>query len=114
MIYMENELIGNRLKKMRRKNGMECGEVARALGVSEGHYRKIERGMYGLDLRKVYILEKDMGINVSYLLYGDEMERNVVHYPNIGKERKTAYVCQMLEYCQKNLETDAGVSGKRG
>lgn len=108
MIYMENELIGSRLRNVRKESGMGCREVAEALGISEGHYRKIERGIYGLDLRKAYILERYMGVNVRYLMHGDERERGIVYYPIRRTEKNNAYVCQLLEYCKEQLEGEEG------
>lgn len=104
MIYMENQLIGSRLRSVRKEHGLGCREVAAALGITEGHYRKIERGIYGLDLRKAYILERYMGVNVRYLMHGDEKERGIIYYPIEMTDKNNAYVCQLLEYCKEQLE----------
>ena len=52
MIYEENEMIGKRLLKIRKVNELDYYDMAAILGISEGHYRKIERGIYGLDIPK--------------------------------------------------------------
>jgi len=56
MVYVENELIGKRLKRIRRDLGMDYPDMADVLEISDGHYRKIERGVYGLDVKKLMLL----------------------------------------------------------
>lgn len=102
MNYIENELVGRRLEKERTSRGKGCYEMAEVLGISEGHYRKIERGMYGLDVRKMLLLEKKEGIDPLYLLSGRK-SRDVSVVPFEPKERR-AYVCELLEYCKEQLE----------
>lgn len=104
MNYTENEVIGERLRKARTDVGKSCADVAAALGISEGHYRKIERGIYGIDLRKLFILEKVVGMDTRYLLYGESVENDRVYYPIDAERKGNSYVCQLLSYCQKQLE----------
>ncbi|MDY3910108.1 MAG: helix-turn-helix transcriptional regulator [Eubacterium sp.] len=103
MNYIENELVGKRLEKVRTSRGKGCYEMAEALGISEGHYRKIERGMYGLDVRKMLLLQRKMGIDPLYLLTGKITRENSYQIPG-GSANRNAYVCELLEYCKEQLE----------
>lgn len=103
MYYIENELVGRRLQRMRISMGKCCYEIASALGISEGHYRKIERGMYGLDVRKMLILQRKMGIDPQYLLTGKNSQDIPSRAPVESTERN-AYVCELLEYCKEQIE----------
>lgn len=103
MYYIENELVGRRLQRMRISAGKDCYEMAHALGISEGHYRKIERGMYGLDVRKMLLLQRKMGIDPQYLLTGknnSETRKRV----RVESMERNAYVCELLEYCKEQIE----------
>lgn len=44
--------------------------MAKLLRVSVGHYRKIERGVYGLDVEKLVILYEKLDVDPLYLLAG--------------------------------------------
>lgn len=43
--------------------------------VSVGHYRKIERGVYGLDVEKLVILYEKLDVDPLYLLAGRQKAR---------------------------------------
>lgn len=104
MYYIENELVGRRLQRMRMSAGKGCHEMARALGISEGHYRKIERGMYGLDARKMLILQRKMGIDPQYLLTGKNSVEATNRAAPVESMERNAYVCELLEYCKEQIE----------
>lgn len=72
MIYVENELIGRRLQNIRKSAGMDFYDMAKLLGVSEGHYRKIERGLYSLDVPKLLVLYEKLDVNPLFLLTGKQ------------------------------------------
>ncbi len=103
MIYIENELVGRRLQRVRIKAGKGCCEMAHALGISEGHYRKIERGVYGLDVRKMLLLQRKMGVDPLYLLTGRANTEPKYDFPTATNERN-AFVCELLEYCREQIE----------
>jgi hypothetical protein len=87
--------------------------MALALGITEGHYRKIERGQYGLDARKILILKKKMGVDPLYLL-GEERSGMIIYSPPGEPVDRNAYVCELLEYCKEQIEEMAvGKDGKR-
>ena len=72
MIYVENELIGRRLQSIRESADMDFYDMAKLLGVSEGHYRKIERGLYSLDVPKLLVLYEKLDVNPLFLLTGKQ------------------------------------------
>lgn len=107
MVYVENELIGRRLKKIRENAQIEYYDMAKLLGVSEGHYRKIERGIYGLDVPKLMVLYTKLGVDPLYLLAGGEKE-----YISLMRKKRTGtreYVCELLEYCKEQICKDTEV-----
>lgn len=101
MIYVENELIGRRLKKVREAVEMEYYDMAKLLGVSEGHYRKIERGLYSLDVPKLLILYEKLDVNPLFLLTGKQ-EMKVSGYEAKNGSAKEQ-VCELLEYCREKI-----------
>jgi len=52
MVYVENEIIGRRLRRIRLDFGYDYFEMGELLEISDGHYRKLERGIYGIDVHK--------------------------------------------------------------
>lgn len=101
MIYVENELIGRRLKKVREEVEMDYYDMAKLLGVSEGHYRKIERGLYSLDVPKLLILYEKLDVNPLFLLAGKQEMKVSVHEAKNGSAKEQ--VCELLEYCQEKI-----------
>lgn len=101
MVYVENELIGKRLQKIRKDAHMEYYDMAKLLGVSEGHYRKIERGIYGLDIPKLMTLYTELGVDPLYLLAG--RQKSPVSRERPPKEGTREYVCELLDYCKRQI-----------
>lgn len=101
MVYVENELMGKRLRRVRLDLGMNYWDMADVLGVSEGHYRKIERGIYGLDAKKLLCLYSELKVDPLYILTGDR-GRQIPYNPS-GKASRESIVCELLDYCKKQL-----------
>lgn len=101
MIYVENELIGRRLKRIRMDRGMDFPDMAEVLEVSTAHYRKIERGVYGLDVRKLLLLYSKLRVDPLYILTGDYGRG--VQYVAHEEEDCNSLVCELLDYCKKKL-----------
>lgn len=101
MVNVENELIGRRLQDIRESAHMEYHEMAKLLGVSEGHYRKIERGIYGLDVPKLVVLYEKLDVDPLYLLAGSQKGKNSVS--NSHMEIRRRRVCELLDYCKKQI-----------
>ncbi|MCH5265454.1 MAG: helix-turn-helix transcriptional regulator [Lachnospiraceae bacterium] len=102
MVYEENERIGKRLKKIRQNAGLDYPDMAEVLEVSEGHYRKIERGVYGLDVKKIIMLYQKMKVDPLYLLTG-KRGMDTPYKPHSLKADKNTIVCELLDYCKKQL-----------
>lgn len=104
MIYVENELMGKRLRRVRLDLGMDYWDMADVLGVSEGHYRKIERGVYGLDAKKLLLLYSKLKVDPLYILTGDRGRQiSYISQKNMSRE---SMVCELLDYCKKQLTED--------
>lgn len=101
MVYVENELIGKRLKRIRMDLGMDFPEMADLLEISDGHYRKIERGVYGLDVRKLMMLYDRLQVDPLYILTGDQ-SRCAQYIAGKNKDKDTL-VCELLDYCKSQL-----------
>ena len=101
MVYVENELMGKRLRRVRMDLGMNYWDMADILGVSEGHYRKIERGIYGLDAKKLLCLYSRLKIDPLYILTGDR--GRPIPYNLSKKISRESIVCELLDYCKKQL-----------
>lgn len=54
MVYVENEIIGRRLRRIRLDFGYDYFEMGELLEISDGHYRKLERGIYGIECKKKF------------------------------------------------------------
>ncbi len=102
MVFVENELIGRRLKKVRNQLGMDYVDMADLLGISDGHYRKIERGIYGLDARKLLVLYDQLKVDPLYILTGDT-KRNLPVAAYTTQSDRDTMVCQLLDYCKQQL-----------
>jgi transcriptional regulator with XRE-family HTH domain len=81
---------------------MDYMDMADLLGISDGHYRKIERGIYGLDARKLLLLYCNLKVDPLYILTGDQ-GRQLQHVPLNNQSDRDALVCELLDYCKKQL-----------
>ncbi len=106
MVSVENEMIGRRLQDIRQCAHMGYYDMAKLLGVTEGHYRKIERGIYGLDVPKLVILYEKLDVDPLYLLAGCNKGKgeNLSH-----SELRRRRVCELLDYCRKQIGEDEEV-----
>lgn len=107
MVNVENELIGRRLQDIRESAHMDFYDMAKLLGVSEGHYRKIERGIYGLDVPKLVILYEKLDVDPLYLLAGSQKGKNPGNLSHSEIRRRR--VCELLDYCRKQIGEDVEV-----
>lgn len=102
---MENILVGKRLQKIRQEAKLSYVAMAELLDISEGQYRKIERGIYGLDVKKIIMLYEKMNIDPLYLLTGKIGDVDIEHSSNTGKSvNKNSLVCELLDYCKNQLK----------
>lgn len=72
MVYVENEIIGRRLRRIRLDFGYDYFEMGELLEISDGHYRKLERGIYGIDVKKNFINVHKTGSGSAISAYRKE------------------------------------------
>ena len=104
MVQEQNEIIGRRLQDVRESAHMDFYDMAKLLRVSVGHYRMIERGVYGLDVEKLVIIYEMIVVDLLYLLVGRLKARweSVDSHLAIRNRR----VCELLEYCKQQLSDE--------
>lgn len=104
MVYVENEIIGRRPRRIRLDFGYDYFEMGELLEISDGHYRKLERGIYGIDVKKILLMYTRLGVDPLYLLTGksnrEEEDCGITYEP----EDKNALVCELLDYCKTKLK----------
>ena len=98
MVQEQNEIIGRRLQDVRESAQMDFYDMAKLLRVSVGHYRKIERGVYGLDVEKLVILYEKLDVDPLYLLAGRQKARRESVDSHLAIRNRR--VCELLEYCK--------------
>lgn len=67
MLYVE---IGKRLRIARIELNYTQEQMAEILGISTAYYGKVERGVYGLSLEKLVIVNEKLDMDINYLLTG--------------------------------------------
>ena len=100
----QNEIIGRRLQDVRESAHMDFYDMAKLLRVSVGHYRKIERGVYGLDVEKLVILYEKLDVDPLYLLAGRQKARRESVDSHLAIRNRR--VCELLEYCKQQLSDE--------
>ncbi|MBO5489234.1 MAG: helix-turn-helix transcriptional regulator [Eubacterium sp.] len=104
MIYVENELIGRRLQRIRKDLGYTYEEMGEVLEVSDGQYRKLERGIYAIDVRKVILMYTRLGVDPLYLLTGNCNRIDEDKKITYEVEDNNSLVCELLDYCKTKLQ----------
>lgn len=77
-LYVE---IGERLRKFRRERDYTQEEMAEILGISTAYYGKIERGIYCLSIKRLWILYQKLEMDITYLITGTQ--KSIVLLDNI-------------------------------
>lgn len=67
-----NIQMGTRLRKFRREKDFTQEQMAEILGISTAYYGKIERGINSLSIKRLYILNDKLGLDITYLVTGKE------------------------------------------
>ena len=104
MVQEQNEIIGRRLQDVRESAHMDFYDMAKLLRVSVGHYRKIERGVYGLHVEKLVILYEKLDVDPLYLLAGRQKARRESVDSHLAIRNRR--VCELLEYCKQQLSDE--------
>ena len=63
-------LIGRRLKIIRHDNGYTQEYMADILEITTAYYGKVERGIFGLSLAKLVVLNQKLNVDLTFLLTG--------------------------------------------
>lgn len=69
-----NVQVGKRLKEIRENLGLTQEAFSEVLDVDAAHYRKLEKGKYGVSLDKIMILYNRFRVDPTYLITGDKKE----------------------------------------
>lgn len=64
--------MSNRLKKLRKENGLTQSDLAKVLNTNQSQYGKYENGKTNLSLENAQILSEYFGVTLSYLLGLDD------------------------------------------
>lgn len=64
--------MGKRLRKFRREKDYTQEEMAEILEISSAYYGKVERGVNSLSVKKLQLLNRELGIDINYLITGKE------------------------------------------
>ena len=64
-LYVE---IGKRLRIIRIQLNYTQEQLAEILGISTPYYGKVERGVYGLSLEKLVLVNKKLDVDINFLL----------------------------------------------
>ena len=64
--------IGDRLREFRKSKGLSQAKLADMLDISCNFYGSIERGKARLSIEKMIFLYKNLGLDLTYLLTGEE------------------------------------------
>ena len=62
--------MGNRIRELRRKNGMTQEQLAEKLEISSKHMSCIERGLSGMSIEHLSNLSKVLNVSLDYLVNG--------------------------------------------
>lgn len=94
--------IGERLRLMREELNLTQDQMAELLEVSKAHYGLAERGSNCLSLNKYLILHEKFGVDLTYLLTGQEPSKVIVSdiIANCPKD-KVFYMEQLIRYASE-------------
>lgn len=100
-----NIQIGKRLKEARETNGFTQEKLAEVLDVGVEHYRKLESGMYGLQLEKMLLLYEKYKIDPTYLITGNRKKSFDIdeYLANCSREERDMFIERILDYMKKML-----------
>ena len=72
LLYVD---IGKRLRIFRIQSNYTQEQMAEIVGMSTAYYGKVERGVHGLSLAKLVIVNEKLDIDINYLLTGVEKKQ---------------------------------------
>lgn len=95
-----NIQVGKRLQSARENMGYTQETFAEVLDVDAAHYRKLEKGKYGLSPEKMLILYHHYKIDPTYLITGEKNRTFDVELflANCDREERNRFLERMLAY----------------
>lgn len=84
--------MSNRLKKLRKENGLTQSDLAKVLNTNQSQYGKYENGKTNLSLENAQILSEYFGVTLSYLLgldddSGTDGSRKMTPFQSLVRDR---------------------------
>lgn len=102
MAEVINGEIGRRLRNVRQMLGIKVKEMADALGLTVGHYRKLERGEHAISLSILIMLNGRYGIDLNYLITGKSREEDLARDLAGGNPEEVFFLLhRLLDSCEK-------------
>lgn len=100
-----NMQVGNRLQLVRENLGYTQEAFAEILDVDSAHYRKIEKGKYGLSPEKMLILYRHYKIDPTYLITGEKKQAfdMEIFLANCDREERNRFLKRTLAYMEQLL-----------
>lgn len=98
--------MGLRLRQERMRMNYTQEQVAEILNMSTAYYGKIERGVHGLSLQKLLLINQKLNVDITYLITGQEKtDFPFEYYLNKWPKDKRYDLEQILRYAL-NLATN--------
>ena len=69
-------MIGERIRKIRKKNQMNQIEFSNRIGVSQGTLSELEQNKYNPSLETILAIIKVFNVNATWLLFGDAVNED--------------------------------------
>lgn len=102
MTEVINGKIGRRLRGVRQMLGVRGKEMADSLGLTVGHYRKLERGEHAISLPLLIMLNAQYGIDLNYLITGKSREEDLARDLAGGNPEEVFFLLhRLLDSCEK-------------
>lgn len=65
VVYIPRDAVGLKVAQLRRESGMSQGEMARAIGLSQAQYSRLERGLNSLSVAQLHVIAFRLGHGLS-------------------------------------------------
>ncbi len=102
---IHNIEVGQRLQIARKNGKYSQDQFAEAFGIEVEHYRKLEKGVHGLNLDKIKTLHEKYRVNPTFLVTGMtsgpfDAENFII---NCSTEDREKFINFILEYVRRIL-----------
>lgn len=72
-ISRQNKMIGERIRRLRKKKGMTLSDMSPLVGLSVGYLSQIERGISSPTVKALFEISHSLGVNVGWFLSQSEL-----------------------------------------